>query len=129
MTTTRQKDILVVEDEADALNALRWMLETTGYKVYTASTAEEGFRFFQAYKPQTLLIDYKLPGASGAQFLQWVKSENPDVRAIMVTGLSVEWDLIESACRGLGAFACLRKPLKPDELLQTIQEAVKKRSS
>jgi len=121
--------LLIVDDEAEILETTRWIFEAKGFQVATAVSAEEGLQRLQVSHPEVLLIDYKLPGASGAQFLQWVKSENPDVRAIMVTGLSVEWDLIESACRGLGAFACLRKPLKPDELLQTIQEAVKKRSS
>jgi len=106
------------------LAALQWGLQGNGCKVYTAASAEEGFRYLQAVHPQLLLIDFKLPGAPGTEFLKWAKKADPHVPAIMITGLSNQFEAIHSICWKLGAFACLQKPLRMDEVIQNIRQAL-----
>ncbi len=117
--------LLVVDDEPEILLMTRWALEAHGYEVYTAASAEEAFRYLKAMHPQLLLIDYKLPGASGAKFLEWVRATNLNTPAIMITGLSSQRDSIEIISHQLGAFACLRKPIQMEQLLELIQNALK----
>jgi DNA-binding NtrC family response regulator len=122
-----REQILVVDDEPDVLAATQGVLESHGYKVCTAASAEEAYRYFQALHPRLLLIDFKLPGASGVDLLKWVRTTNPEIPSILITGFSSQLDAMESLGRQLGAFACLQKPLKLDQMLQTIQEAVSSR--
>ncbi len=121
--------LLLVDDEPEVLASTQWVLENHGYKVCTAASAEEAFRYFQALHPRLLLIDFKLPGASGVDLLKWVRTTNPEIPSILITGFSSQLDAVESVGRQLGAFACLPKPLKIDQMLQAIQEALQTGSS
>ena len=116
--------LLVVDDEKEILLAMRWALEGSGYKITTAATAEEAFRYFESMRPQALLVDYKLPGASGYEFLKWVREMDPQVPIIIVTGLTSQIEAIEAICRDFSAFACLRKPVRSEELVETVRKAL-----
>ena len=114
--------VLIVEDELDVLEAARGALQEKGYQVYAASSGEEGFRYFKAVNPQLLLIDHKLSGISGMDFLRAAKADNPKVRAIFMTGLIDEADTLEAQSKQLGADAFLFKPLTWPHLHLLIQK-------
>ena len=116
--------LLLVDDEPDVLASTQWILESHGYKVRTATSAEEAFRYFQALHPRLLLIDFKLPGASGVDLLKWVHTTNPEIPSILITGFSNQLEAMESVGRQLGAFTCLPKPIKIDQMLRVVQEAL-----
>ena len=120
--------LLIIDDEPIILETTRWAFETIGFQVYTAASGQEGLRCFRAAHPQILLIDFKLPGMTGGEFLRAAKAIDPSILAIMITGLSHQTELIETECQELGAFAFLRKPLRTEEVLQTVQEALKSKS-
>ena len=116
--------LLIIDDEKDILLATRWALESSGYTIYTAANAEEAFRYFEAFRPQVILIDFKLPGASGEEFLKWVRDVDPNVPAIVITGLIPQIESIEALCRDMGVFACLRKPVSTEDLVETVRKAI-----
>ena len=124
-----KKRILLVDDEQMILEATKWAFEAQGYEVFTSPTAEEGLVCFQETKPDILLVDYKLPGMSGTDLLKQVKVLDPNVRAIMITGLTHQSEEIESECRKLGAYAFLHKPLKTEEVLEMVGTALKDRTT
>ncbi len=106
-----------MEDELEVLEATRNALQEDGYRVYTAASGEEGFRYLKAVDPQLLrLIDHKLPGISGLDFLKAAKAENPSVRAIFMTGLTHLADTLQMQSKRLGVDAFLSKPLTWGEL-------------
>ncbi len=117
--------VLLIDDEPEILSATKSALEVRGYKVYTAESAEIASRYLLAVHPQLLLVDYKLPGMSGTQFMRQVRATNPTLPAIMITGLASEFEGIEASCRCYGMSAFLRKPLQIEVLLKIIHEAMK----
>ena len=113
--------ILVVEDEEDVLESTRFAFESRGYEVTAAASAEEALEQITGDWPQVLLIDYKLPGMSGAEFLRAVRDKNPTLPAILITGLATDVESLEEECRRIGLTWFLRKPLSLDSVFQAIQ--------
>lgn len=113
--------VLLVEDECDVLESTRLAFESRGYDVTAAASAEEALERITSDWPQILLVDYKLPGMSGTEFLRTVRGKNPTLPAILITGLATDVEQVEEECRALGLTLFLRKPLSFDSILQAIQ--------
>ena len=123
----RRKRILLVDDEKDALHALELMLQESGYAVYTAASAEEGLRYMRAIHPHLLMVDFKLPAMSGVDFLEIARAENPDVPALIVTGLTQRIEEVEASCKKLRIFELIRKPVETQRLRDTVRAALETR--
>src|SRR2546426_1131641 len=67
--------LLVVDDEADTLESLETLFRESlpGVEVLTAQTAKEGEEIVRTQKVDLVLVDYKLPDRSGAEFLKKVR--------------------------------------------------------
>lgn len=119
--------VLVVEDEKDVLEPTRQLLQGCGYEVFSTTNAEEAYRYFESVHPHVLVVDYKLPGMTGADFVRHARLADPQVRAVIITGLIPQITAIESLAKEVGA-TLLRKPVRVEELRQAIEEAVRQRS-
>ncbi len=119
--------ILVVEDERDVLEPTRLLLQSCGYDVTGSATAEEAYRYFESIHPHVLVVDYKLPGMNGADFLRHARTADPTVSALMITGLVPQMASIEAQAQEMG-ITVLRKPLRVEELQKAIEEVVSKRA-
>lgn len=80
------ESILLVDDEEGIRTVLGITLADAGYRVSTAASGEEALRLFNADRPDIVLTDIKMPGLSGLELLQRIKSADPDVEVIMLTG-------------------------------------------
>lgn len=120
MTTTMQKVILVVEDHPQNLELVTDLLESAGYRVLTATTAEEGLTVTSAHRPDLILMDIRLPGVDGLQATRMLK-EDPATRAIPVIALTA-YAMPEDRerIRDAGCDGYLTKPLKAPLLLEQI---------
>lgn len=116
--------ILIVDDEPEILEVTRWAFEAAGYEVQSAATGEEALERIKAFRPRLLLIDFKLPGISGAELLKAAKALDPTVTVIMITGLTHQSDEIERSCRQAGAVGFLHKPLQMEQVLAVVKQAV-----
>jgi CheY-like chemotaxis protein len=115
--------VLCVDDDAFLLGILT---KTIGvdYEVLTSSSGEEALKLIENSEPfQVVISDHRMPGMSGAQFLQAVRDRHPLVVRILLTG---ETELIEAvaAMNRAGLFRFLLKPSTRTLLLDTLKAAV-----
>lgn len=119
--------LLVVEDERDIRDMLIFALEEAGFQVAEASTAERALSLLaEGYKPDLLLVDWMLPGASGVELARRVKqkAELQDTPLILLTARGEEDDRV----RGLeaGADDYVVKPFSPRELIARVRAVLRR---
>lgn len=114
-------NILIVEDEPDLLELLRYNLVREGYHVQVADTGEEGLRLARATPPDLLLLDLMLPGMDGLEVCRTLKSRpgTADIPIIMLTARGEESDIVRGL--ELGADDYVTKPFSPRVLLARIK--------
>lgn len=118
--------ILLVDDEPEVLETTKWAFEAVGYQVFTAPSGEEAVKLLTDAEPDLLLIDYKLPQMTGVDFLRAARDLVPDIPAVMITGLTHQTEEIEKECEELGTYAFLHKPLRMEQVMQIVKEALEK---
>ena len=112
--------VLVVEDDADAREAMRSMLELHGYPVVTAADGSEALdRLRNGLKPCLILLDLMMPGMDGFQFVN-EKRQDPRISAIPVVIYSGHHDAKANAAR-LGAEGYFQKPVEVESLLKLVE--------
>ena len=118
--------VLIVDDEPEILNTTKWAFEMAGFKVHTAASAEEALPQAESFRPEVLLIDYKLPKMNGLELLSKVRAWIPNAVAIMITGLTHQSEDLEEESRRLGAVGFLHKPLQLEQVLKLVKERTRK---
>src|ERR1700756_3754542 len=120
------KKILIVDDEEAVCWALDRALTREGYRVLTASSAEQGFAVAEKECPDVVVLDVRLPGADGLSALARFHELLPDSPVIIITAFGN----LTTAVRAVegGAFDYLGKPFDLDQALETIARALQKRS-
>jgi CheY-like chemotaxis protein/anti-sigma regulatory factor (Ser/Thr protein kinase) len=117
------KRILVVEDEPDIAELIRYHLEGNGYRVTTAARGEEALAMAQHEKPDLITLDIRLPDIDGFEVLQQLKSDE-ETANIPVVILSIVPDR-EDGFR-LGAVDYVTKPVDEGRLLSAISAILHK---
>ncbi|MDJ0864698.1 MAG: response regulator [Myxococcota bacterium] len=114
--------LLLVDDEAAILNALRRALRREGYRILTASGVDEALRILDAESIDAIVSDHKMPRASGLELLEAARARHPAAARILITG----WpDAVpEDRRRSLGLHALLPKPWEADALKQVLRDAL-----
>ena len=112
--------ILVVEDNFDALNLIRAILETAGAHPLLATHTGQAREYLRTRKAHLILCDLNLPGEDGTRFMQWLRarpaSDGSDIPAIAITAHYEDFPV--AGARGFTAY--LRKPLQMERLCRTI---------
>jgi DNA-binding NtrC family response regulator len=123
---TARPSILIVDDDAAFRNVMAAELDRMDFDVSTAGTAEEALRKAAATEPEVVLLDLRLPGASGLDVLQAIRAKTPATDVIMLTGHGTI-DTAMQAVR-LGAFDYVSKPCPLDDLEVRIRRALERQS-
>jgi response regulator RpfG family c-di-GMP phosphodiesterase len=118
------RTLLLVDDEADVIAALRRMLNTEGYNILTAESAKSGFELLAANHVGVIVADQRMPGMSGIEFLSRTKELYPDSIRILLTGYAEMNTVTEAINRG-AIFKFLVKPWDNELLKESISEAFK----
>ncbi len=118
--------ILVVDDEARLRHSLRLLLEREGRQVDDCATGGEAVAALSRQHYDLVLLDLRLPDMTGLQVMDRLKSQLASVTVIVVSAD----DVIDSAIGALrrGAYDFVRKPYQPEELLNTVDNALQRRA-
>jgi DNA-binding response OmpR family regulator len=101
--------VLVVDDETDALEILAWLLTDHGCDVRTASDVEEAVAVGKDFQPTLLITDYLLrDDGTGIDVIRDLRDSQPDLRALLVTGMDVAE--LRHELESIGNVNVLRKP-------------------
>jgi two-component system phosphate regulon response regulator PhoB len=122
-----KESILVVEDEEDILELLRYNLTKEGYRVTGVATGEEGLRAAKSLLPDLLLLDLMLPGMDGLEVCRLLKQDpkTQHLPIVMVTAKGEEADIVTGL--ELGADDYLAKPFSPRVLLARVRAVLRRR--
>lgn len=119
--------ILIVEDERDIRDLLCFALEEAGFQVAEASTSERAWSLLQEeFKPDLMLVDWMLPGASGVDFCRRVKQkeELQHIPLIMLTARGEEDDRVKGLESGADDYVV--KPFSPRELIARVRAVLRR---
>ena len=116
--------ILIVDDDKDLQQTLSFILESEGYKVFSAENGKQAIKEVQNKSPNIVLLDIRLPDMSGMKILEKLKKTKPDYNGSII--MLTAYGDIKGAIKAmkLGAFDYLTKPFDNEELIITIQKAI-----
>ncbi|MGA9508395.1 MAG: sigma-54 dependent transcriptional regulator [Candidatus Sulfotelmatobacter sp.] len=107
-------NLLIVDDERSIREACREVALSLGFIAHVADSAEHAYRLLQSHSMDAVLLDLRLPGASGLEVLRQIKAQRPEALVIVVTG----YGTVQSAVQAMkhGAYEYVTKPFSIDEL-------------
>src|SRR5205085_3388910 len=115
--------VLVIDDELGPRESLRMLLKPN-YQVYTADCVDAGIKLLKEKKPDAVITDIRMPGASGIDGLRRIREIDPHVAVIMLTGFGA-LETAQEALR-LGANDYINKPFDAREMREVIGRNVER---
>ncbi len=115
--------ILVIDDEQVICSGCRMILSELGHTIDTCNTCKEGLDAIRKLDYHLVLLDIKLPDSDGMEILKIVRVEKLGIHVIVMTGYATIRSVV-SAMR-LGAFDYLPKPFTDEELIASVEKAMK----
>lgn len=112
------KRILVVDDEKELAMVVAEQLRNTGYETGVAFDGVEAVLSVLDYHWDIVLMDIRMPKLDGINALRIIRKLTPDVAVITITGQAGQADIAEST--RLGAYTCLIKPIRLEEVFMAI---------
>lgn len=116
-----KENILIVDDEEDVLELVRYNLEKNGYKISTAATGEDALSKARAKLPDLMILDLMLPGIDGLEVCKILKNDpkTANIPIIMLTAKGEEADIVTGL--ELGADDYVTKPFSPKVLVARVR--------
>ncbi len=118
--------VLVVDDEAVITRGLCRIFEDMGYQ---AEASESGFGAIEKLQKSSfdiVITDLKMPGMDGIEVLKAIKTLQPDVPVIIITGYSTVDTAVEAMKNG--AFDYISKPFTPDQIIEIVEKALEQQA-
>ena len=124
-----RQSVLVVEDEEDIMEVIRFNLEKEGYEVNQALSGEKALQVIENNLPSLVLLDLMLPGINGLDLCRIFKQNDRTkaIPVIMLTAKSEDADIV--AGLEMGAEDYITKPFSPRVLLARVRTVLRRRES
>jgi UDP-3-O-acyl N-acetylglucosamine deacetylase len=117
-----EQTILVVDDEARVRESVREVLSDEGYRVVDTADVTRVLDMIDEEKPGLILLDIWMPKADGIGLLKEIKSKEPELNVVMISGHGNIHTAVTAT--KFGAFDFLEKPLSLEGLLLTVRRAL-----
>ena len=115
--------VLIVDDEPEVAKALRRMLTGRGFEVDVATSAQDGLAQLDAFAPDIVVSDYRMPGMKGPEFLDEVRRRAPEIARFLISGQTEMGAAAPDAAAHM-----LAKPWNNDELVASLRAALEERA-
>ena len=125
LCSLQTSQVLVVDDEEIARTNLEYILRKEGHQVATAANGLEALDKVKAQEFDVILTDLKMEKMDGIQLLESVKQIAPHTEIIMVTGYATVATAVDALKKGAAHY--LSKPIKLDELRDTVRDIIDKK--
>lgn len=124
---SRQR-VLVIEDEEDILELVRYNLTKNGYDVFGVASGEEGLNLVRQELPDLVVLDLMLPGMDGLEVCRLMKSESStrQIPIIMMSAKGEESDIVTGL--EMGADDYVTKPFSPKILMARVKVALRRKA-
>lgn len=120
-----QAKILVVEDDQDIMRILTHALTAAGYHVVPAYGGEDAIRKVKLHKPDLVLTDLSMPGVSGVEVIEAIKTD-PVTQHIPVIAVTAHvWDGIAQSAGQVGCDGYISKPFTSRQIIQEVHRHLK----
>tara|TARA_Y100001960_G_C14766169_1_gene877104 strand:+ start:1751 stop:2446 length:696 start_codon:yes stop_codon:yes gene_type:complete len=118
--------VLVVEDDPDIRELLRFTLERAGLKVVEAESGEDALTVLDGPQPSIAIIDWMLPGINGVELTRRLRKDplTSAMPLIMLTARGEEADKLKSFDSGIDDY--LTKPFSPKELVARVKALIRR---
>ncbi|MBI5342574.1 MAG: PAS domain S-box protein [Deltaproteobacteria bacterium] len=116
--------VLLIDDQETVREVCSAMLQTLGYRVSTASDGREGVEYYRRFggNIDLVIIDMIMPNLGGRDCFREIKAMNPEVRAILSTGFSLDGAVQEIIDEGISGF--IQKPYRLEQLSRAVSKAM-----
>lgn len=121
-----KETVLVVDDERDILELIRYNLEKEGYRVTTVTSGEEALTIASNEQPSIVLLDLMLPGLDGLQVCRRMKQDDAtrSIPIVMLTAKTEDSDIVSGL--EIGADDYITKPFSPRVLVARIRAVLRR---
>ena len=126
MSDKHSHKVLVVDDDSDILELLKYNLEKEGYNVKTAEDGEKAVKLAKSFQPELILLDIMMPNQDGVETCRQLR-ELPEVSNTHITFLTARAEeYSEVAAFDAGADDYISKPIKPRALMSRVSALFRK---
>jgi two-component system phosphate regulon response regulator PhoB len=127
--STSKADILIIEDEEDIRELVRYNLERERFKTQEAESGEEGLELALKKQPDLILLDLMLPGKDGLEICRQLKKNDKtqNIPVVMMTARGEESDIVTGL--ELGAEDYIVKPFSPKVLVARVKAVLRRNQS
>jgi CheY-like chemotaxis protein len=112
----------MIDDEPNTITTFSICLESEGYAVSRAFNGKEGLEKVEAFHPDLVLLDLKMPQIDGMEVLSRIKKKSPETIVIMMSAFGTPE--LENEAKAKGALKFLNKPLSPGEIREAVKGAL-----
>lgn len=112
-------NILVADDEKEAVELIKYWLSKRGYDADVAFNGKEALDLIKADNYEMVIVDHNMPEITGLELIKFVKEYNPGTKTVMLTGYP---HIAEFAAKELGADEYLTKPIKLEDIISIIDK-------
>ena len=122
-----KETILIVDDEEDIIELIKYNLKNEGYMVLTALTGEKAIQVAKQSQPDLMILDLMLPGIDGLEVTRYLRNNEAthDLPIVMLTAKGEESDVVTGL--ELGANDYISKPFSPKVLVARIRSILRRR--